>query len=44
VSTSVGPIKFTVSIAVTAAEPKHGMDSLPQLEDHFCSADGGFLH
>jgi two-component system cell cycle response regulator len=44
VSTSVGPIKFTVSIAVTAAEPKHGMDSLPQLEDHLCSADSGFLH
>jgi two-component system, cell cycle response regulator len=44
VSTSVGPIKFTVSIAVTAAEPKHGMDSLPQLEDHFCSTAGGFLH
>jgi len=44
VSTAVGPIEFTVSVAVTACEPKHSMNSLPQIWDLLLSTDGGVLH
>jgi len=44
VSTPLGPVRFTVSITVTACEPKHSMDSLPQLWDLLLSTDGSVLH
>jgi two-component system cell cycle response regulator len=44
VSTPFGPIGFTVSIAVTACEPKHSMNSLPQMWDLVLSTDDGVLH
>jgi two-component system, cell cycle response regulator len=44
VSTPLGPIGFTVSIAVTSCEPKHSMASLPQMWDLLLSTDGGVLH
>ncbi|HWJ36748.1 MAG TPA: diguanylate cyclase [Steroidobacteraceae bacterium] len=44
VSTPLGPIGFTVSIAVTACEPKHGIDTLPQMEDLLRSTNGNSLH
>jgi len=44
VSTPIGPIEFTVSIAVTACEPKHSKDSLPQMRDLLLSIDSGILH
>jgi diguanylate cyclase (GGDEF)-like protein len=44
VSTALGPIGFTVSIAVTACEPKHSVNSLPQMWDLLLSTDGGAVH
>jgi two-component system cell cycle response regulator len=44
VSTPNGPVEFTVSIAVTACEPKHSMDSLLQMRDLLLLTDGGVVH
>jgi PleD family two-component response regulator len=44
VSTPLGPIGFTVSIAVTSCEPKHSINSLPRMWDLLLSPDGGALH
>lgn len=44
VSTPLGPIGFTVSISVTACEPKHSMGGLPQLWDLLLPTHGGALH
>jgi two-component system cell cycle response regulator len=44
VSTPIGPIGFTVGIAVTACEPKHSLGSLPQMLDLLPPTDSGGLH
>jgi len=44
VFTPLGPIGFTVSIAVTSCEPKHSINSLPRMWDLLLSPDGSVLH
>lgn len=41
VSTPLGPVGFTVSIAVTTCEPKHSLGSFPQMLDLLPPTDGG---
>jgi diguanylate cyclase (GGDEF)-like protein len=43
-STPLGPIGFTVSIDVTACEPKHSLGSLPQMFDLLPPPGSGGLH
>jgi diguanylate cyclase (GGDEF)-like protein len=41
VVTNAGPVAFTVSVGMTAVEPKHERDGASQLEDVLRAADHG---